>query len=56
MVVEYNTTVRWVQGEEAAIQTRDLVAIRNSIFHDDKGLTAISNSWHLRLEMTLEAL
>jgi hypothetical protein len=28
----------------------NLVAIRNGAFVDDKGLAAISNSWHLRLE------
>jgi hypothetical protein len=28
-----------------------LVAIRNEDCDDDKGVTEISNSWHLRLEM-----
>jgi hypothetical protein len=31
----------------------NLVAIRNAAFIDSKGFAAISNSWHLRLEMTV---
>jgi hypothetical protein len=53
-VLEYSITVRRVQGEECAIRVQRLtplgVAIRNSIFDDDKGLIVNSNSWLLRLE------